>query len=459
MKILLINPVAMRKPDFPPLGLLSIGTVLKKKGYEVKVLDAAAQSLTNETIIKMAKNFKPDLCGITTYIVNENQCFQIARDFKKHLGCPVILGGPHASCFPRKIIAKEESVDGIVVMEGETTVLKLCCVLNQRSRWKEVHGMIFRDGDGKIIVNPPRDPISNLDDLPIPDRSLIDLSFYNPIPSMYRRLPATSVITAKGCPYSCTYCFEAGELAQKYRRKSPLKIIKEIEYLIENFGIREIALWDDEFVLNKKWVYSFCDLIQLRNIDITWSCFGRVGNVNPELLHKMAGSGCWSISYGIESGNQELLDFIKKGFTIKQAKDAIKWTHKAGIETRCSFMLALPGESPEMGQKTIDFAIDLDVDYAQFFATNPLPGTPLYENSQKLGTYIPDVNNYGFSRPSRAPFVPFAYKNEKQILDLLKKGHQKFYFRPAYILKALKRIKKPDDLYKCWNGIKMLLEV
>lgn len=157
--------------------------------------------------------------------------------------------------------------------------------------------------------------------------------------------------------------------------------------------------------------------------------------------------------------NQEILDFIKKGFTIKQAKDAIKWTHEADIETRCSFMLALPGESPEMGQKTIDFAIDLDVDYAQFFATNPLPGTPLYENSQKLGTYIPDVNNYGFSRPSRAPFVPFAYKNEKQILDLVKKGHREFYFRPGYILKALKRIKKPDDLRKSWNRIKMLLEV
>lgn len=459
MNILLINPDAVRKPDFPPLGLLSIGTVLKKKGYQVKVLDAAAQSLTNETIIQMAKNFKPDLCGITTLIVNEKQSFRLARDFKKHFNCPVILGGPHSSCFPREIIAKEESVDGIVVMEGETTILKLCRVLNQRSRWKEVHGMIFRDSDGKVIVNPPRDPISNLDDLPIPDRSLIDLNFYNPIPSMYRRLPATSVITSKGCPYSCTYCFEAGELTQKYRRKSSLKIIEEIEYLIENFGIREIAFWDDEFVLNNKWIYSFCDLIRSRKIDITWSCFGRAANVKPKPLNAMAEAGCWSISYGLESGNQGLLDIIKKGFTIYQIKDAIKWTHEAGIETRCSFMLALPGESPEMGQKTIDFAIELDVDYAQFFATNPLPGTPLYDDCQKYGTLNPNLDNYGFSRPFRAPFVPYTYKNEKQILKLVKKAHRKFYFRPGYILKALKRIKKPDDLRKCWNGIKMLLEV
>ena len=173
----------------------------------------------------------------------------------------------------------------------------------------------------------------------------------------------------------------------------------------------------------------------------------------------MADSGCWSISYGIESGNQELLDFIKKGFTIKQAKDAIKWTHEAGIETRCSFMLALPGESPEMGQKTIDFAIDLDVDYAQFFATNPLPGTPLYNNCQEYGTLNPNLDNYGISRPFRAPFVPFAYKNEKQILDLVKKGHRKFYFRPRYFLKAAKRIRRLDDFSKYWNGIKMILEV
>ena len=459
MNILLISPDAVRKPDFPPLGLLSIGTVLKKEGHQVKVVDAAAQSLTNEAIIQLAKHFKPDLCGITTYIVNEKLCFQISRDLKKHFDCPVIFGGPHSSCFPREIIEKEKSADGIVIMEGEATILNLCDVLDQRSSWKKVHGMIFRDSDGKIIVNPPQNPISNLDDLPIPDRSLIDLNFYNPIPSMYKRLPATSIITSRGCPYSCTYCFEAGELSQKYRRRSPLKVIEEIEYLVENFGIREIAFWDDEFILNKKWVFSFCDLIRLRNINISWSCFGRVGNVNPELLRKMADSGCWSISYGIESGNQELLDFIKKGFTIKQANDAIKWTHKAGIETRCSFMLALPGESPEMGQKTIDFAIELDVDYAQFFATNPLPGTPLYEDSQKLGTYIPDVDNYGFSRPFRAPFVPYAYKDEKQILDLVRKGHRKFYFRPGYLLKALKRIKKPDDLRKCWTGIKMLLDV
>jgi radical SAM superfamily enzyme YgiQ (UPF0313 family) len=459
MNILLINPPAERTSDFPPLGLLSVGTVLKRAGYNVSILDAPLDGLDTSAVVRIAGDSGPDLIGITTFVVNEPQIVDLVRALKKELPCPIMLGGPHASSYPEKLMEREPAIDVIVVKEGEKTALEFVRTLDEGTDWGEVHGLVFRSGDGNIVANTARPIEKNMDVFPIPDRSLVRLDAYQPIPSMYKRFPTTSVVTSRGCPFNCTYCFEAGVLSQKYRRRSVEKVLEEIEYLVREYGIREIAFWDDEFVLNSKWVHAFCDALITGSVDITWSCFGRVGSVTAEMLRHMNEAGCWSISYGIESGNQETLDFIKKGFTLEQVRDAVRWAHEAGIETRCSFMLALPGETPEMGQKTIDFAIELDLDYAQFFATNPLPGTPLYEDSESLGTRTPNVTNYGFSRPFRAPFVPNGYRDEQQILGLLKRAHRQFYFRPRYVFKHLKKIRGLDDIKKGWQGIRMLMDI
>lgn len=459
MDIMLINPPAERTSDFPPLGLLSVGTVLKQVGYDVSILDAPLDGLDIPAIVRIAGDSRPDLIGITTFIVNERQILGLVRALKKELSCPIMLGGPHASSYPQKLMEKEPAIDVIVVKEGEKTALEFVRALDEGTDWAEVQGLVFRTGDGDIVTTTPRPIEKNMDVFPIPDRNLVRLDAYQPIPSMYKRIPTTSIITSRGCPFRCTYCFEAGVLSQRYRRRSVEKVLEEINYLVREYGIREIAFWDDEFVLNPKWVHPFCDALITKGVDITWSCFGRVGSVTAEMLRHMKEAGCWSISYGIESGNQETLDFIKKGCTLEQVRDAVRWTHEAGIETRCSFMLALPGETPEMGQKTIDFAIELDLDYAQFFATNPLPGTPLYEDSHSLGTRTPNVTDYGFSRPFRAPFVPNGYRDEQQILSLLKRAHRQFYFRPRYVFKRLKKIRSLDDIKKGWQGIRMLMGI
>ncbi|MCP4263067.1 MAG: radical SAM protein [Planctomycetes bacterium] len=459
MNILLINPPAERTSDFPPLGLLSVGTVLKQAGYNVSILDAPLDGLETPAILKIAGDSRPDLIGITTFIVNEPQILDLVRALKKEMSCPIMLGGPHASSYPQKLMEKEHDIDVIVVKEGEKSALEFVRALDEGTDWGEVQGLVFRTGNGEIVTTTSRPIEKNMDVFPIPDRSLVKLDAYQPIPSMYKRFPITSIITSRGCPFRCTYCFEAGVLSQKYRRRSVEKAMEEIKYLVRDYGIREIAFWDDEFVINSKWVHAFCDALITGGMDITWSCFGRVGSVTVELLRHMNEAGCWSISYGIESGNQETLDFIKKGFTLEQVREAVRWAHEAGIETRCSFMLALPGETPEMGQKTIDFAIELDLDYAQFFATNPLPGTPLYEDSHGLGTRTPNMTNYGFSRPFRAPFVPNGYRDEQQILDLLKRAHRQFYFRPSYIFKRMKKIRGLDDIKKGWQGIRMLMDI
>lgn len=451
----------MRSADFPPIGLLSIATVLRdQEGHQVRILDTAENGMKNPEIVEAAREFKADLIGMTTFVVNESAVLSLVRDCKAALpGVPVILGGPHASSYPMELMEKEPVLDAIVMKEGEVTVVEYVKALENGGDLSGVLGLVYRNGAGEVATNNPRPVVKDMDSFPIPDRNFVDVHAYQPIPNMYQREPNTSMITSRGCPFSCTYCFEAGVLAQLYRRRSPEKVIEEIKYLIDEYGIREIAFWDDEFVLNNKWVRAFCDLMIAEKIDITWSCFGRVGSVTRDLLQSMSRAGCWSISFGIESGNQESLDFIKKECTVQEIRDAVRWTHEAGIETRCSFMLALPGETPEMGQRTIDFAIDLDVDYAQFFATNPLQGTPLYEDSLHLGTRAKDVKDYGFSRPFRAPFVPKGYNSEEQILSQVQGAHRQFYFRPKYVFKRLKRIRGMEDLQRYWRGMKMVLEV
>ena len=159
---------------------------------------------------------------------------------------------------------------------------------------------------------------------------------------------------------------------------SPQRVVEQISYVMENYGIREISFWDDMMTANKKWLYEFCDLLIKNKIDITWTCYSRVDCIDEEILRRMKKAGCWNIFFGYESGCQELLNNINKGTTLKQIENANMLCKKVGIEIRASFMIALPGETPEMARKTIDFAKKLNPDYAQFCITTPLSGNQTF---------------------------------------------------------------------------------
>ena len=467
MKILLLTPPYSIKERYnsktdikqgylPPLGLAYIATFLEKEGeHEVQIIDLQVEDYTLNELIKKIKEFKPSIMGFSALTPTVNRAFSMAKEIKKAVDTPIIFGGAHVSCFPKETLENEKQIDIVVIKEGEHAMKEIAEYFEGRRDISSIKGIAYRNKNGGIEMTSPREMLQNLDDLPIPERKYFDMSKYIPLPNQYKRKPITNMITTRGCSYGkCTYCFEAGRLGHKYRRISPQRAIEEIEYLVKNYHVKEIDFWDDEFVFDKRWVEEFCGLIIAKNIDICWSCYARVNFVNKEILKKMADAGCWNIFYGLESGNQELLNKIKKGITLEQSRNAVKWANEAGIETRGSFMLALPGETPEMGKKTINFAVSLGLDYAQFLLTTPFPGTELFEQCKQEGRLSKNYDDYSVFKPV---FIPNGYKNEKEITKLHKLAYRKFYLRPSYAMRHLKKIKTWTDVKKYAAAAKFIV--
>ena len=367
----------------PPLGLGYIASVLEEAGHHVRIVDIPLHDYTDDDILTIAKNFPAEVIGLSVMTPAAPRAFQLARHLKHSLDAPVIFGGPHASSFPQDSL-RDRADDIVVVGEVEYTMLELVERIAAKASVADVLGILYCQ-NGQIVENPPRPYPPALDSIPFPARHLFDMPHYVPLPNNYRHLPATNMITSRGCPYHCTFCFEGGRGGQKYRRHSPERVMEEIRMLGRDYSIKEISFWDDNFTMNRKWVLAFCELLFTSRLNLTWSCFARVDSVTPQVLAAMAKAGCWNIFYGLEAGCQELLDNIKKGTTLEQNRQAITWSKKTGIETRASFMLALPGETPALGKRTIDFAIEIEPDYAQFSLTTPMPGTDLYDTCLKTG--------------------------------------------------------------------------
>ncbi|MFH1235111.1 MAG: radical SAM protein, partial [Candidatus Diapherotrites archaeon] len=343
----------------------------------------------------------------------------------------------------------------VCVGEGEETLREVAERIEKKRSLKGLKGIVYRGPKGKILENPRRPMLENLDLLPFPAFELFDLKRYIPLPNQYMRLPLANMITSRGCSYAkCTFCFEAGIFGHKFRRQSPERVVRDIKRLVQKYGVKEISFWDDNFVVGKDWLESFAKLLEKEKLGISWSCYAKVSLVNPEILSIMKKAGCWIIFYGIEAGDQKLLDTIRKGITIKQIKQAIEWTEKAGIESRGAFMLALPGETPALAEKTIKLALSLPLDYAQFALTTPYPGSVLFRQCSEEGKINYDFTRYGSFEPV---FIPKAYKSEKELKALLKSAYRRFYFRPSYVWRRLSRVRSFEDIKRNFEGLLFLV--
>ncbi|MBU1975821.1 MAG: B12-binding domain-containing radical SAM protein [Nanoarchaeota archaeon] len=444
----------------PPLGLLTIAAVLEENGYSVEVIDGPVSGLDTRGVAKLAKKKKPGIIGISFLTASVYRAEELAKYLKKSMpDTPVIVGGHHTTILPKEV-AKNKHFDAGVMGEGEFTFLELIQkykenpkLFKQPDELLKIQGMVVKV-KGKVKFSGTRPPISDLDALPFPARHLVDMKKYVPLPNQYLRKPITNMVAIRGCPYQCTYCSNSAIFGRKIRFPSPERTVSEMEHLIDDYGIREISFWDDTFTVNKEWLHKVCDLIIKKKFDIIWSCYGRVNTVDLKLLRKMKKAGCWNIFYGLEAGDQKLLDIINKNITLQQIRNAIRWTKQAGIESRGSFMLALPGETPELARKTIDFACELDLDYAQFCITTPFPGTKLYETAKKYGKLDKKFDEYHIWSPV---FVPYGYKDKEEIEKMFKLAFRKFYMRPSYAWKQFRKIKTMEDVRRNLKGLRLVL--
>jgi len=457
MNILLINPpdintLVGNNPEIietergynPPLGLLYLASyILKYTNHNVKVLDCQVNELKFEDIKNEIKNISPSVVGMTAMSFTIYDCLQIAKIVKEiNPSIKVVLGGPHPHIFPEETI-KLPNVDFLIIGEGESTIVNFIENINNKKKLKTVKGLVFKDND-KIIQTPLPELIQDLDSIPFPNRKLTPYKKYYSLLS--KRSPVTTMITSRGCPYKCIFC-DRPHLGKIFRARSALNVIEEIENCV-NLGIKEMIIYDDTFTIDRQRVIDICNEIIKRKLDIGWDIRARVNTVDYELLKKLKKAGCERIHYGVEAGNQQILNVLRKGITLEQVKRAFKLTKKAGISTLGYFMIGSPTETRQTVMQTINFAKSLDCDFAHFTITTPFPSTDLYREGLAKRIIKRDYWKEFAKNPSLDFKPPFWEENlnRNELMKLVKLAYKKFYSRPTYIIKRLLKIRSFEEL-------------
>ncbi|MBU1084264.1 MAG: radical SAM protein [Candidatus Omnitrophota bacterium] len=431
--------------EVPPQPLIYLGAVLRENNYRCSLLDANALHLGVEETIARILAFSPKYVGISAPTMLISAAGELARRLKEKNGDIVmIVGGPHMSAVPGMTMEKYKSIDVGVIGEGEVTILELLKALDEKKPLGSVKGLIFREGDS-IRTTAPRPYIADLDTIPFPAWDMLPdiMAHYQQSAARIDRLPSISMVTSRGCPFQCIFCAR-NVFGNVTRSHSSDYLIGLIKHLKEEYKIKNISFEDENFVVYRDRLVEFCNKFIDDKTDITWDCASHVNSVTPELLALMRKAGCWQINYGIESGSQRILDFIKKGSTLKRIREALTMTRKAGILSKGYFIIGHPTETLESIQETIDFIKKIDLDIFQMSHMVPFPGTELYEKAEQYGKF---VNNWDDMNIWTPLFIPEGLTQDMLEREA-KRAYREFYFRPRPILKYFSRMMRPSSFCK-----------
>lgn len=380
MKILLIQPPypfsEFPKPSF---ALMSLGAVLKEQEGEVKVLDLLTTRFSWSKIQNCLNQFQPEVIGITSVTMNFPIALKIIKYCKKiSPDTLTIMGGPHVTFTAQEVLSQHAEVDIIVRGEGEETIKEIC-QFAPRKEFTKIKGIAFRQ-NGKIQINADRPFLSDLNLLPNPERKLFPLSRY-----LALKVPA-SILTSRGCPVGCIFCVGYRMLGRKGRFRNPQRVVDEIEAAL-NLGFEEICFDDDLFTKRRSHVMNICQEIKKRGLRFPLYLFARVDTVDEPILRELRSVGCSMICFGLESGNQKILDKANKKITLAKIRQAIEMCKEVGISPFGSFILGLPGETRETMAETLAFAQSLGIPYG-FHLLAPFPGTRIRERAADYGLKI-----------------------------------------------------------------------
>lgn len=461
MKIMLIQPgltlderygkhLGKVGPTCEPMGLAYLAAAIREaKSVNVEILDLTATQISTDALRRRLKEYNPDVVGVsilTPMYLKAKEIVSIAREVLPET--KIIVGGPHVTVFPEITLEENRDIDIACFGEAEDTIVELLNAFSSNKPLGYVKGIAYRE-KGNVKMNPAREIRMDIDSIPLPARDLLPMDKYRPAPTYFKRLPSYLILASRGCPFNCAYCSKVS--GRVYRKHSVKRIIDEINILLNEYGAKDIIFRDDTFTVDRNHVIELCnEMIRLGlNKRFEWSCMTRVNLVDKELLKIMKKAGCWSIHYGVESGNQRLLDLIDKGITLQQVRDAFKWTREAGIEIKAFFMLGLPSETKEESMQTIRFSKEIDPDWVQFTITVPYPGTKLYEITKKDKTLKSfKWENYqtwaGWSNKELV-YMPEG-RNAEELKELQKYAMRSFYLRPKFILRQLKELRYPGRL-------------
>ncbi|MEW6714296.1 MAG: radical SAM protein [Nitrospirota bacterium] len=447
-----------------PLGTLYVASSLMKAGHEVRFLNGAF--MTHSLIFKELLEFSPDVVGIYSTAFGWKKAMFTASEIRRVLKSPTLkkggkgvfddifitVGGPYPIAMQGKCLADSKDIDAVVTGEGEITFVEMLDKIAQGKGLDGVEGLVFRAGD-KIIKNPPRPLITDVDSLPFPARELLgDAGNYIPPPATYKRKPVAVIMTSRGCNRKCLFCFQIDKTRKSgIRFRSVDNVMEEIELCLKQ-GYREIKFIDDTLAADYNRAMRIAHEIKKRGLDFTWFASACVNQVDYKLLKAFKDAGCWAILFGAESGVQKDLNTIKKGITLEQTRKAVKAAKDAGLTVYTPFLFGIPGQTYEDGLKSIEFACEINPDIANFHAITPFPGSELYDNLEKYGTMSDDLNDFTYQG---AAFVPYSMTRD-EITKLRQLAFKKFYSRPGYVLGRLFKLRSINDINAALKGVKSL---
>jgi len=426
VRVMFVIPQRPKSPEMifpviPHLGVAYLSAVLKKNNFAVRIVDMRLPANDYNTLLAQIDQFEPDLIGITIYSYGYRIAYDLVDSTKAQRSCLIVLGGPHVSAVRSEVLI-DTKADYAIKGEAEYSLLELCNHLaNQNSDYEKIKGLIWRSKDG-VEENEDR-PYMNqkeLDELPFPDYEEFELRSYSCFEDKYLQ-----IITSRGCPYRCVFCSARLSMGRTFRPRSAGNVVQELEYWYAK-GWRKFELNDDCFSVDFKRAKKICDLIIDKNLQIEYLCANglRVDRIDRELLQKMKNSGCVFISFGVESGNEQVLRAIKKGITIKQVEEAVRIANEVGIPNAGTFIIGHPEEDFEKAMDTIQVAKSIPFGHVAFCNLVPYPGSELFDwvKRRKAFIYPPEVYLNQISYGEAEPIFETNDFTAKERIKALKRG-------------------------------------
>jgi anaerobic magnesium-protoporphyrin IX monomethyl ester cyclase len=416
----------------PPLGLAYVAAALEKGGFQVEALDNYLLKKPIDDVKQMVRRLNPKIVGITCSSATYHRCVETAKAVKETLpSCKVVVGGWHPSYVPDSMLQHPE-IDYVVIGEGERAMVELAVHVTKGGDDRAIAtiaGVAYRY-EGKIIKTAPRS-ISDLDQIPFPARHLLPMHLYDRSIEFLSVKPVDIMSIIRGCPFNCAFCETRKLWGPKCRAFSPIRVLEEIDHLVNKYGSKGIYFINDNFTIRKRETVEICELIKKRKLDIEWVCDTRADLISRDLLREMKDAGCKTIWFGVESGSPRILKKINKGITFEQTAHAFKLCRETGIQIACSFILGVPGETVKDMEATLKFAKKLDPDWCQFNIFIAYPDSTLYEEIlekhcyDRLDDFLISVKTEDFDFNS--------------LLKIQRRFHKEFNRSPKRILRKIRR--------------------
>lgn len=445
-----------------PLWLIYSAALCEKEGFEIEFLDAPSKRMLKDESMDIVKEKGKE---VKLFVINTSTP-SIYSDVEFAAGIKelfpealIVLVGTHPTAKPEETLKLNDKIDVIARKEYDYIIRNIAYAIKDSKSIKDINGITYREGN-EIISNKDELPIENLDEIPFASEFIkrhLDINdYFFPAASF----PEIQIFTGRGCPCRCNFCVYPQTMHdRKFRPRSAENVVKEFEYIAENFpNVKEIVIEDDTFTINKERVEKICNSLIEKGLNkrFKWLCNARV-NLDLETMKLMKKAGCRLIIPGIESGNQQILNNIHKGTTIEQINNYVRNAKKAGLLIHACYMVGNEGETKETMNETLKLALKLNTDTAQFFPLMPYPGTEAYENAKERGEITGDYSNYVKEDGTHNCILNLSNLTSKELVEFCDYARKKYYLRPRYILHRLSvGIRNPEDLKRSLKSFKTI---